>query len=88
VAITKGEIVMDTSTKAAEAAKPRSDLIFPKQVEEEYGILQQTQAVWRCENRYGWRDFTIKLGRKVAYLRRDIEAWIESRRGLHSGDAR
>jgi hypothetical protein len=60
----------------------RSSLIFPDQVEAEYGIRQQTQAVWRCTNRYGWRDLTIKLGRKVAYFRSDIESWLESRRGL------
>jgi hypothetical protein len=78
---------MNTRSNSGEATQ-RSTLISPAEVEKEYGILQQTQAVWRCENRYGRRDFTIKLGRKIAYLRRDLEAWIESRRGLHGGDAR
>ncbi len=78
---------MDTSSNSGDATQ-RLKLISPAEVEQEFGILQQTQAVWRCANRYGWRDITVKLGRKVAYLRRDIEAWIESRRGLHGGDAR
>ena len=59
-----------------------SDLIFPPDVEKDYDIPENTQAVWRCTNRYGWRDMTIKLGRRVAYRRSDIEHWLESRRGL------
>ncbi len=60
----------------------KSDLIFPPEVEIEFKIRVPTQAVWRCTNRYGWRDITIKLGRRVAYRRSDIERWLESRRGL------
>ncbi len=60
----------------------KSDLVFPPDVEIEYGIPETTQAVWRCVNRYGWRDMTIKLGRRIAYRRSDIELWLESRRGL------
>ena len=60
----------------------KSDLVFPPDVEIEYKIPVSTQAVWRCTNRYGWRDMTIKLGRRIAYRRSDIELWLESRRGL------
>lgn len=77
---------MSQTTKSraaiAEVITPRSHLISPEQVETDYGIAEQTQAVWRCTNRYGWRNLTIKLGRKVVYRRTDIEAWLESRRGL------
>jgi hypothetical protein len=59
-----------------------SDLIFPPDVASDYDIPENTQSVWRCTNRYGWRDLTIKLGRRIAYRRADIEAWLESRRGM------
>jgi hypothetical protein len=59
-----------------------TDLIFPPDVASDYDIPETTQAVWRCTNRYGWRDLTIKLGRRIAYRRTDIEAWLESRRGM------
>ena len=64
----------------------KSDLIFPPEVEEDYDIPIPTQEVWRCTNRYGWRDITIKLGRRVAYRRSDIELWLDSRRGLVQED--
>lgn len=64
----------------------KSDLVSPPEVEEDYGIPEPTQAVWRCTNRYGWRDITIKLGRRVAYRRSDIELWLDSRRGLVKED--
>jgi len=57
-------------------------LLTPKQVADEFGIADTTQAVWRCVNRYGWRDITIKLGRLIRYDRRDIERWLEGRKGL------
>lgn len=75
---------MDSQSAVAAIIKPRSELIFPAQVETEYGIAEQTQAVWRSTDRYGWRKLTIKVGRKVAYRRRDIEDWLESRRGLQA----
>lgn len=52
----------------------------PLDVEREFLIPIPTQNVWRYLNRYGWRNLTIKLGRKVAYRRSDIESWVESRR--------
>jgi hypothetical protein len=50
------------------------------EVEATHGIPASTQRVWRCTNRYGFRDLVIKLGRKVAYDRKAFEAWIDSRR--------
>lgn len=46
----------------------------------EYGVPETTQAVWRCTNRYGFRDLVIKLGTGIRYRRSDVEAWLESRR--------
>lgn len=57
------------------------DLIDPDTVERDYKIPRPTQAVWRCTNRYGWGDMTVRLGRRVMYTRADIEAWIASRKG-------
>ncbi len=63
-----------------------SGLISPKEVASEYDISVHTQNIWRFYNRYGWRDITIRVGRKVAYRRDDIEKWLESRRGLVGHD--
>lgn len=58
------------------------ELIDPGTVEHDYNIPKDTQAVWRCANRYGWGDMTIKIGRRVKYLRADIESWIGARKGV------
>ena len=55
-------------------------LITPREVESDYRIPENTQAIWRCANRYGFRDLVIKVGRSVRYRRSGIEAWLESRR--------
>lgn len=60
------------------------DLIDPPIVDHEYKIPVATQAVWRCTNRYGWGDLTIKVGRRVMYSRADVEAWLASRKGVQS----
>lgn len=73
---------MESQSAVSQIISGKSDLVFPLDVKIEYGIPETTQAVWRCTNRYGWRDITIKLGRRIAYRRLDIEHWIESRRGL------
>ncbi len=63
--------------------KPKSpgDILTPLEVEADYRIPVSTQYVWRCNNRYGWRDLGIKLGRKLAYRREDIENWLNARTG-------
>jgi hypothetical protein len=58
----------------------RSELLTPRDVQRDYSIPENTQAVWRCNNRLGFRDLVIKLGSGVRYRRSDIERWIESRR--------
>lgn len=60
------------------------DYITPKDVAEFFHIPVSTQRVWKSTNRYGWRNLTIKRGACVIYKKSDIEAWIESRKGLDS----
>lgn len=62
----------------------RSELLTPEHVESEYGIARQTQAIWRCQNRYGWGNLAIRIGRRIAYRRSDIEVWLEQRRGARA----
>jgi len=58
-----------------------ADLITPLDVAAPpYEIPENTQAVWRSTNRYGFRELVIKLGSSVRYRRADLERWIESRR--------
>lgn len=61
-------------------ARPQRELITPVDVLVDYRIPETTQAVWRCTNRYGFRDLVIKVGRSVRYRRDDFESWLESRR--------
>lgn len=60
------------------------ELLTPKDIEREYGIAVRTQRIWKFYNRYGWRDLTIKVGGMVRYERADIEAWLQSRKGVKS----
>lgn len=59
-----------------------SVLLTPQQIEKEYLIPVQTQRVWKCANRYGWANLTVKLGRRTVYRREDIERWLASRTGI------
>jgi hypothetical protein len=67
-------------SSASVEAVPESKLLSPEDVERDYTIPQNTQAIWRCTNRYGFGDLVIKLGRGVRYRRSDFERWLESRR--------
>lgn len=60
----------------------RVSIITPKEVEFQYHIPVTTQRVWKCANRYGWRDLCIKRGSRIVYKRADIENWLESRKGM------
>jgi hypothetical protein len=60
----------------------KSELPDCAEIERDYGIKESTQAVWRSENRYGWRNLAIKVGRNVRYRRVDVEKWLASRTGL------
>ena len=70
------------STPTPPKTKSLDDILSPTEVAEEYHIPITTQYVWRCNNRYGFRDLGIKLGRKLVYRRSSIEAWLESRTGM------
>jgi hypothetical protein len=59
-----------------------SEYLTPKEVFDEFRIPPTTQSVWRCLNRHGWRDITIRAGRKILYRRSDILSWMEARCGL------
>jgi len=64
-----------------EIDQPRHrELLSAPELALDYKIPETTQAVWRCTNRYGFRDLVIKVGRCVRYRRSDIEQWLESRR--------
>lgn len=63
-------------------ANEHSQIITPEDVARDYGIPVRTQHVWKCANRYGWADLTIKVGRSSRYRRADIEAWLQSRKGV------
>jgi len=56
------------------------DWLTPLDVDRVFRISENTQAVWRSTNRYGFRDLVVKAGWSVRYRRRDVEAWLESRR--------
>lgn len=61
-----------------------SRLLTPEDVEREFGISVRQQRMWKCRDKYGWREITIKLGGAVRYQRADIEAWLASRKGGRS----
>lgn len=71
----------EPASGASRSTRP-GDLLSPRDVERDYSLAENTQAVWRCENRYGFRGLVIKLGRSVRYRRSDLEQWLESRRLL------
>lgn len=73
---------MSTHGNARSGVAPKSELLSPQDVSREYGIPENTQAVWRCTDRYDFRRLVIKLGSGVRYKRVDLEAWLESRRAV------
>ena len=77
----------EQSKRNAAAAPRDTDLLSPIDFEREYGTPETTQAVWRCTNRYGFRQLVIKVGANVRYRRADVERWLESRRATALDDA-
>jgi hypothetical protein len=78
---------MQTATKHTNAAQipardPDDLLDRPEIAKPPYRIPVATQCSWFSLNRYGWRDICIKLGARVVVRRRDLERWLESRRGI------
>lgn len=63
-------------------ATAKTQLLTPTDVEREFGIPVRTQRMWKYRNSYGWRDLTIKVGAMVRYRRADIDAWLQSRKGV------
>ena len=61
------------------SARSGSDWIDPLIVERDYRLPVSTQAVWRCVNRYGFRDLARKAGSRILYRRSDIEHWLDAR---------
>ncbi len=59
----------------------RSDLLAPTAAAQFLNTTEGTLAVWRCRKRYPLR--FVKVGRKIFYRLRDLEAFIELR--THSG---
>ena len=53
------------------------DKLTPQQVADILGVSKDTLTVWRCTKRY--KIPYIKIGSKVVYRAKDIEAFIESR---------
>jgi hypothetical protein len=72
--------VSTAQARASAGVVTERKLLSPEDVERDYTIPQNTQAIWRCTNRYGFGDLVIKLGSGVRYRRSDIECWLESRR--------
>ena len=60
-----------------------SDLLDFKQRETLYGTpAEATAYVWACQNRYGFGDIVIKVGRLSRVRRSDYEAWLLRRKGI------
>lgn len=66
------------------AILPANDLLTREQAAAYLSIKPQTLAVWKTTGRY--QIPVIKVGRSVRYRRRDLDAWLESRR-LNGGES-
>lgn len=58
---------------------PGSDLLTPDEAGKYLRCAKQTLARWRCE---GGGPAYVKVGVRVLYHRRDLDAWIGKRRVL------
>jgi len=58
-----------------------TDLLTPAAVSRETNVSLATLSTWRC--RGGGPRF-VKLGKRVAYRRADLEAWINSNSHSHT----
>ena len=56
----------------------KDDFLTPQDLFNEFGIPLQTQAKWRMKRGNGIKLPYIKLGRRVLYSRKSIEALIYS----------
>jgi len=63
----------------------RSDLLAPTMAAQFLDTTPSTLAVWRCTKRYPLK--FVKVGRRIFYRLRDLEAFIELRTHSGVGDA-
>ena len=54
------------------------EILRPAQTAKMLDVTADTLAVWRCTKRYNLA--YIKIGKNVRYLKRDVLAFLESRR--------
>jgi hypothetical protein len=74
---------MRTKVQAAQVAtRDPFELLSREEIAAEYKIPVPTQCSWFTLNRYDWRGIVIKRGVRVFVRRRDLEAWLDSRRGI------
>jgi predicted DNA-binding transcriptional regulator AlpA len=58
-----------------------SPLLTPTEVSEETGVALATLNTWRTR---GGGPRYVKLGRRVAYKRTDLDAWIDANTRVHT----
>lgn len=66
------------------AGQTAAEYVSASEAAAHIGIQPQTLAVWRITGRYGIPFF--KVGRTVRYRKSDLDAWLESRRVMHTGE--
>jgi excisionase family DNA binding protein len=60
-----------------------TDRLLTRQEAAEFlGLREQTLAAWYSTGRYGLP--VVKVGRRVRYRLRDLEAWLQERTDSHS----
>ena len=62
-----------------------AEVLNTTEAAEYLGFQPQTLAIWRTTGRYGLP--FLKLGRLVRYRKSDLDAWLASRRRIHTGES-
>lgn len=75
---------MSTSINPADGIR-QSRLLTPPEVSEMLNLAVGTLAVWRSSGR--WNLPFVKVGRRVMYQLRDVEAWIAAQTRLSGATA-
>ncbi|MEW5882091.1 MAG: helix-turn-helix domain-containing protein [Pseudomonadota bacterium] len=60
----------------------QNELLTFAEIAAQYKIKEPTQRSWYASNAFGWRSITYKVGARLMVRRADLEAWLESRKGL------
>jgi hypothetical protein len=66
----------------ADRTRERDPLLTPQEAARYLGLQVQTLSVWRCHGRYSLK--YLKVGAKVMYRQRDLDAWLASRTATSS----